>query len=124
MGYKINKDLVTEVKKYASKYPNMTQEDLAKFVGVSPASISNILNGMYDDFLEEKSVESQIPYETYRRLVMCEETVKEILRNAKIGFNEEDSLFIDYRILSAIIERCLPEDFQEKINELKTEARY
>lgn len=124
MGYKITKETILEVKKYASKYPELTQEDLAKFVGVSPASVSNILRGTYDDFIEEQKIESQIPYETYRRLVMCEEAVKEIFRNTKVGFDEEDTLFIDYHILSAILERCLPEDFHEKINELKIEKRF
>lgn len=124
MSYKITKEVVLTVKKYMSKYPDMTQEDLAKLVGVSPASISNIVSGRYDDLIEEKSVESQIPYETYRRLVMCEETVNEILRNMKSTFDESDSLFIDYHILSAIIERCLPEDYQKRVNEIKAETRY
>ena len=115
---KITNEIVEEVKKYASKYPDMTQNDMARLVGISPASVSNILNGTYKEE-KEKVVESQIPHETYRRLVMCEEAFKEILRNARTAYGEEDLLFVDYRTVSSILKRCLPEEFEERLNEIK-----
>lgn len=122
---KITNEIVAEVKKYSIKYPEMSQGDIAKLVGVSSGSVYNILNGMYDlktgaKANEGKTVESQIPYETYRKLVMCEEAVKEIFRNAKTAYGEEDILFIDYRTVSSILQRCLPEEFWERLDEIKS----
>ena len=112
------KETIAEVKKYAEKYPDLTQADLGRFLGIGQSAVSRILNGEYDD---KPPIETQIPYETYRRLVMCEEVVKEILRNAKTHYGEEDLLFVDYRVLSGILARCLPEEFEAKIKELKGE---
>lgn len=111
----ITNEIVIATKKYAKKYPDMTYQDIAKLVGVSAASVGNILNGMYN---EDKAVESKIPYETYRRLVMCEEAVKEIFKNMKKAIGEDDMMFVDYHIVNAIMNRCLPEDFEARLNEI------
>lgn len=117
MKTKITQEIVASVKKYANKYPDMLQEDIAKLVGISHGSVCNILNGKYDE--EEKKIESQIPYETYRRLVLCEEACMEILRNMKSDFEDEDRTFVDYRVVSAIIKRFLPEEYESRLNEIK-----
>lgn len=114
----ITNEVITAAQKYSRKYPELTQADIAKLVGISASSVSNILNGTYS---KEETIESQIPYETYRRLVMCEEAVKEILKNMKLATNscEEEALFINYFTVSTILKRCVPEDFEKRINELK-----
>lgn len=114
---KITNEIIEEVKRYASKYPEMTQHEIAKLVGISHGSVNNIINGKFDS--EQKVINSQIPYETYRKLVMCEEAVEEIFRNAKSAFGEEELLFVDYRTVSVILKRCFPEEFEEKLNEIK-----
>lgn len=113
---KITNEIIHEVKMYANKYPDLSQKDLARLVGISHGSVNNILNGDYD--AEQKPVESQIPYEQFRKLVMCEEAVKEIFRNAKECFGDNDVMFIDYKVLSSILKRCLPEEFEERLNEI------
>ena len=113
----ITPEIIAEVKKYASKYPEMPQMEIAKLVGISQTGVSAILRGLYDE--KPNKIESQIPYETYRRLVMCEEAINEIFRNTKTAFQEEELLLVDYRTVSSILKRFFPEEFEERLNAIK-----
>lgn len=135
MGYKINKEVVETVKKYSKKYPDMATEEIGKLVGISQSSVSSILRGGYDSLLliadkpkesaeakeEKRSVKSQIPYEEYRRLVSCDIAMKEIMSCARKTLSDDEELFIDYRLLSNIIKRYLPDEYQQRVNEVYNE---
>lgn len=141
---KITKEIVLEVKRYMEKYPNLSQKDISKLVGCSQASVSDIKQGVHDHLLiekpaeerfaevgkmnEEKSedhipevkkmVRTEIPYEEFRELVACKYVIGEIFANMKKSTQEEGTLFIDYKILSKILKRDLPEMYDARIEEL------
>ena len=124
MNTKITKEIVETTKRYDKKFPNMTRHELAKLVGISSASVSNIVNGMYDHILTETTtpeatVTSDIPYEQYKRLVQCELCITELLNSAVASMNAEDMLFIDYRNVNAILQKCMPEEYEQRLRELR-----
>ena len=53
MNTKITKEIVEQVRYYATKYPKLTRAELAKLVSISAASVSNIFGGMYDYILKK-----------------------------------------------------------------------
>jgi hypothetical protein len=115
----ITKENVESVIKYTKKYPNMSVTELAKLCGVSSCSVSNIRNGLYNHLLEEtkenneaKAIPSSIPYEDYKRLVACELCVKELFTSARKTLDDTEELFVDYRILSAILKKYFPEEYE------------
>lgn len=128
----ITKETVMAVNKYHEKYPGMTQAEIAALCKCSPASVGNILNGMYKHLLEEekkvedKGVKSFIPYEEYKELVTCELVIDEIFsRTIKSNIKQEDyadGLFIDFRWLFGVLKRYFPKRYEKKVKELwKTE---
>ena len=68
-----------------------------------------------------ETIKSEIPYETYRRLMSCEMAINEILDRASLSISDDNVLFIDYRMVSSIIQRYLPVDFTEKLDALREE---
>ena len=120
----ITKETVEAVIKYNRKYPQMTMKELGALCGIAGSSVSNILNGMYNELLEnnkdenKKSIDSQIPYDEYKRLVTCELAIKEMLERTKKSQYEAKELFLDFRSFSEIIQKCFPEEYAKKIKEL------
>ena len=125
---KITKEIVEAVKKYEENYSMMTNEDMAILVGVSPSSVNNIRRGMCDYLLEEKEVEqtpirSEIPYNEYKRLIACEMAINEMFKSAKSSTYEDDYLFIDYHDVSYILQKYVPDDYQNVVDELERNNR-
>ena len=52
-GQKVNKALVESVKEAHKKYPTVTYRDIGKMCGTSDSTVSKVLNGAYDDRLDE-----------------------------------------------------------------------
>lgn len=129
MNTKITKGIVEQVKKYESKFPNMTRHELGKLVGVSAASVSNISNGMYNYMLEEASedtsdvttVKSVIPYEEYKNLVKCEMAIQDLFNAARASMNDEGVLFVDFRCVNDILLEYFPEEHKQRVIELEGE---
>lgn len=123
MNTKITKEIVEATKRYDKKFPNLTRHELAKLVGISAASASNIVNGMYDYMLTETTPEatvtSEIPYEQYKRLVQCELCITELLNSAVASMNSEDMLFIDYRNINAVLRKFIPEEYEQRLRQLR-----
>ena len=116
----VTKEIIAEVKKYNEKYPDLTQADLARFLGIGQSTVSRILNGGYD---EKPPIETQIPYEKFSKLLSCEAAINELLfvtRKANMG---ENVLFIDYHVFSDILKRFLPEEYEEKLEEVNNTMR-
>ena len=129
----VTKEIVEAVKKYAKKYPNLTQDELSKLAGTSTGSVSNIVNGKYDYLLEEevnairgaeKSIKSEIPYEAYRKLVSCELAIQELINSTKTSkVADDDCLFINYKFFDSVIRRYFPEEHAKRTSELYTEDK-
>jgi hypothetical protein len=123
MNTKITKEIVEATKRYDKKFPNLTRHELAKLVGISAASASNIVNGMYDymvtDTTSEATVTSEIPYEQYKRLVQCELCITELLNSAVASMNDEARLFIDFRSVDGILRKFIPEEYEQKLQKLR-----
>lgn len=120
----ITKETVEMVNKYAKKFPTMTAEELSKLCGISRSSVSNILNGLYNNLLEEhnkdsKTIKSEIPYETYKNLVSCELCIDEIFKSVRKPNDSDERLFLDYRVLSDILGRYFPDRFEQRLREVK-----
>ena len=119
----ITKEIVEQVKSYKAKFPTMISEDIGKLCGISRSSAQNILNGMYDSYLQDgtsaKTVKSEIPYEDYKRLVTCELAINEMLASTLKSDSDNNILFLSYRRFSEIISRYFPDRFAEKIAELQ-----
>lgn len=52
-GQIITKERILEVRSAASRFPEMTQDELGKFTGLSKASVGRILAGEYDHIADE-----------------------------------------------------------------------
>lgn len=52
-GQIITKEKILEVRSAASRFPEMTQDELGKFTGLSKASVGRILAGEYDHIADE-----------------------------------------------------------------------
>ena len=123
MGVKITKEIVESVNKYTRMYPSMTYEEIGRLVGASRASVGNIVNGLYEHLLKEdaeaeKTIKSDIPYDTYRRLVACELAIDELINNAIVSNSGEVCLFVSFRYFDSVIKRYFPEEHANKIKEL------
>ena len=141
---KITKEIVLKVKGYAEKHPDLSQREVAALCRIGQTSVGSILRGRYDGLLiekpaedhiaevgkmdEEKSedhfpevknmVRTEIPYEEFKDLVVCKYVLGEIFANMKKSKAEEGTLFIDYKILSKILKRDVPEMFEARMKEL------
>lgn len=121
----ITKEIVETVIKYSNKFPQMTTDELSRLCGISRSSVCNVLNGMYNRLLEEdadgNTVKSEIPYATYRRLVLCEIAIDEMLANALRPNTDasDTNLFLSYRKFSEIIQKHFPERYEAKVKELQ-----
>lgn len=143
---KITKEIVLKVKGYTEKHPDLSQREVAALCRIGQTSVGSILRGRYDDLLiekptedhvaevgkkvvaEEKSedhipevknmVRTEIPYEAFKELVVCKYVLGEIFANMKKSKTEEGTLFIDYKILSKILKRDVPEMFEARMKEL------
>ena len=110
------KETIAEVKKYAEKYPDLTQADLGRFLGIGQSAVSRILNGEYDD---KPAVATQIPYEKFSKLLACEAAINELLFVTQKPKTGENVLFIDFHVFSDILERFLPEEYEAKLKEMR-----
>lgn len=121
----ITKEVVENVMKYSKKFPTMTTEELSVMCGCSRASVSNILNGMYNYLLEEgngeKTVKSEIPYSDYKKLVVCEIAINELIEAASKSSCDDGFLFLSYKSFSTIIERYFPEQYAKRLAEVEKE---
>ena len=141
---KITKEIVLKVKGYAEKHPDLSQREVAALCRIGQTSVGSILRGRYDGLLiekpteehiaevgkmnEEKSedhipevknmVRTEIPYEEFKDLVVCKYVLGEIFANMKKSTAEDGTLFIDYKILSKILKRDVPEMFEARMKEL------
>lgn len=123
MGVKITKEIVEAVNKYTRMYPSMTYEEIGRLVGASRASVGNIVNGLYEHLLKEdaeaeKTIKSDIPYDTYRRLVTCELAIDELMNNSIVSNSGEVCLFVSFKYFDSVIKRYFPEEHANKIKEL------
>ena len=116
----ITREIVAEVKKYAKKYPDLAQADVAKILGIGQSTVSKILNGYYD---EKSPIETRIPYEKFSKLLACEAAIKELFFDTKKANAGENVLFIDYHVFSNILERFLPEEYEKQIKQINNTAR-
>ena len=117
---KITREIVAEVKKYVKKYPDLAQADIAKIMGISQSTASKILKGYYD---EKPPIETRIPYEKFSKLLACEAAIKEFFFVTKKANAGENVLFIDYHVFSNILERFLPEEYEEQIKQINNTAK-
>ena len=123
MGVKITKEIVESVNKYTRMYPSMTYEEIGRLVGASRASVGNIVNGLYDhlrkeDAEAEKTIKSDIPYDTYRRLVTCELAIDELINSAIKSNSGEVMLFLSAKYVDSVLKRYFPEEHEAKMIEL------
>ena len=63
-------------------------------------------------------VRTEIPYEAFKELVVCKYVIGEIFANMKKSTADKDALFIEYKILSKILKRDLPEMYDARMKEL------
>lgn len=129
---KITKEIVEAVKKYAKKYPEMPQKEVGLLVGVSDWSVSCILNGKYDFLLDDgngdtekerkKTIKSDIPYDTYKKLVTCELAIDELINNAIKSNSGEEMLFLSAKYVDSVLKRYFPEKYEAKMKELFKEG--
>lgn len=144
---RITKEIVLKVKGYAEKHPDLSSKEIATLCGIGATSVLSIKKGNYEHLLcekvedeaedhvaevgkmdEEKSedhipevtkmVRTEIPYEAFKELVVCKYVLGEIFANMKKSTAEDGTLFIDYKILSKILKRDVPEMYDARMKEL------
>ena len=121
--YKVTKEIVVTVKAYLKDHPNLTHLEVGKLTGVSGSTVSRIRNGQYDYLIDaqEQAVTTSIPYEEFRRLLVCEAVVKDILNGSILSENENNMLYLSFTRLNKILNRHIPELVETRLSALKEE---
>ena len=126
-AYKVTKEIVEKAKDYLANFPKLNHIEIGALCGVSGSTISRIKNGDYDYMLDAgvneggQTVTTSIPYEEFKKLVVCESIVKEILQSCLLSENDENTLFISYKVVGSILNRHIPNEVEKRLTELQEE---
>lgn len=122
---KVTKEIVSKVKAYKSddRYSQLSQTEIGLLCGISSATVSRIISGEYDYFLNEDPETNDsttvIPFDTLKRLIACEYAVEAMLKISKLSEVNDNGLFFPSNSVYGLLRAYLPEEVNERILELK-----
>ena len=125
-GIAITEQLVALVKEYLAspKYDKLTYAEVAKLTGTSATTVCRIAQGEYDD-LSDSNCKVVLHYEELQHMFNCERIVKELLECSKLSDTvvDEDKLYFPRNLAHAIINKYVPQEVQQRIEELKIQTQ-
>lgn len=130
---KITPQIVKKAKEYLADNRNFSKAEVARLVGISDHSLQRIVQGYYDQPVEQQNTETQavdsnqdskarniteIPYEQLEYLIKCECFVSELFSVAVMSDKDEDELYFPRRYVNNMCDRYFPERKAQKLREL------
>lgn len=130
----ITPDIVAKTKRYLEDDRKFSKAEVARLVGIGINSVNKIIQGYYDQPVEERKatqvadsehpvmVNTEFPYQRIEYLVKCEMFIDELFDLAIKSDKAEDELYFPRHYLHNMCERYFPERTQEKLKDLDTYA--
>ena len=130
---KITPQIVEKVKKYLADDRGFSKTEVARLVGISDNSLKRIVQGYYDQPVEQQNTETQvadsnqdskarhiteIPYEQLEYLIKCECFVSEMFSIAIASDKNEDELYFPRHYIDSMCDRYFPDRKAQKLREL------
>lgn len=128
---KITPQIVEKVKKYLADDRGFSKVEVARLVGISDHSVQRIVQGYYDQPVENTETQvadsnqnsearniTEIPYEQLEYLIKCECFVSEMFNIAIASDKAEDELYFPRHYIDNMCDRYFPDKKAQKLREL------
>lgn len=127
---RITPEIIEKTKKYLADDRNFSKIEVARLVGISEHSLQRIVQGYYDQPVENKTqvVDSnqdskaktitEIPYEQLEYLIKCECFISEMFSVAVASDKDEDELYFPRHHVNNMCDRYFPDRKAQKLREL------
>ena len=129
---KITPQIVDKTKKYLNDPRNFSKTEVMRLMGISEHSLRKIVQGHYDQVVEESQVSdsslshqgdkpkniTEIPFERLEHLLKCEMFVEELFSVSVLSDKDEDELYFPRRYTFNMCTRYFPEPTQQRVEEL------
>ena len=128
---KITQEIIEKTKKYLADDRNFSKIEVARLVGISEHSLQRIVQGYYDQPVENKETQvvdsnqdskaktiTEIPYEQLEYLIKCECFISEMFSVAVISDKDEDELYFPRHHVNSMCDRYFPDRKAQKLREL------
>lgn len=130
---KITPQIIEKVKKYLADDRGFSKVEVARLVGISDHSLTRIVQGYYDQPVEQQNTETQvadsnqdskarniteIPYEQLEYLIKCECFVSEMFSIAIASDKDEDELYFPRHYINNMCDRYFPERKAQRLREI------
>ena len=128
---KITPEIIEKTKKYLADDRGFSKTEVARLVGISDHSLQRIVQGYYDQPVENKETQvvdsnqdskaktiTEIPYEQLEYLIKCECFISEMFSVAVISDKDEDELYFPRHHVNNMCDRYFPDRKAQKLREL------
>jgi len=125
---RITPAIVAKTKRYLADDRGFSKAEVARLMGIGINSVNRIVQGHYDQPVEEveetQAVDSEprgstvteIPYEKVEYLMKCEMFVDELFSIAILSDKGEDELYFPRHRVSNMCERYFPDKTRQALN--------
>lgn len=128
---KITPQIIEKVKKYLADDRGFSKTEVARLVGISDHSVQRIVQGYYDQPVENTETQvadsnqdskakniTEIPYEQLEYLIKCECFVSEMFSIAIASDKNEDELYFPRHYIDSMCDRYFPDRKAQRLREL------
>lgn len=128
---RITPEIIEKTKKYLADDRNFSKTEVARLVGISDHSLQRIVQGYYDQPVEDKETQvvdsnqdskaktiTEIPYEQLEYLIKCECFISEMFSVAVTSDKDEDELYFPRHHMNNMCDRYFPDRKAQKLREL------
>lgn len=128
---KITPQIIEKVKKYLADDRGFSKVEVARLVGISEHSVQRIVQGYYDQPVENTETQvvdsnqdskarniTEIPYEQLEYLIKCECFISEMFSIAITSDKAEDELYFPRHYINNMCDRYFPDRKAQKLREL------
>ena len=128
---KITPQIIEKVKKYLADDRGFSKVEVARLVGISEHSLQRIVQGYYDQPVENKETQvadsnqdskaktiTEIPYEQLEYLIKSECFISEMFAIAVASDKDEDELYFPRHYVNNMCDRYFPDRKAQKLREL------
>lgn len=128
---RITPEIIEKTKKYLADDRNFSKIEVARLVGISEHSLQRIVQGYYDQPVENKETQvvdsnqdskaktiTEIPYEQLEYLIKCECFISEMFSIAVASDKDEDELYFPRHHVNNMCDRYFPDRKAQKLREL------
>lgn len=130
---KITPQIIEKVRKYLADDRGFSKIEVARLVGISEHSVQRIVQGYYDQPVEQQNTETQavdsnqdseaktiteIPFERLEHLIKCECFIEEMFTVAMLSDKDDTALYFPRGHMNNMCDRYFPDKKAEKLRYL------